>query len=175
MQESKSFFMRPDREALKKLALYTQVKLAIMGFAAIFSLLVGIGLVWPIRISTFALGDWLTFLFILIMEAVFIGGGIYVYYKSRRNQDGGLLIVYAGEITNSELEADTENPTYRVHFGSKLSCVVDAYVYKHCEIGKTMAIRLWQRDQERLDFTEDTGQIRAWAAQALPADAHEPR
>lgn len=175
MQESKSFFMRPDREALKKLALYTQVKLGIMGFAAVFSLLVGIGLVWPIRISTFSVGDWLIFLFILIMEAFFIGGGIYVFNKARRNRDGGLLIVYAGEITQLALESDTEDPTYRVHFGPKLSCVVDAYVYKHCDISKTMAIRLWQRDGERLDFSEDARQIRTWAAQALPADVHEPR
>jgi len=175
MQESKSFFMRPDREALKKLALYTQVKLGIMGFAAVFSLLVGIGLVWPIRISTFSVGDWLIFLFILIMEAFFIGGGIYVYNKARHNWDGGLIIVYAGEITKLELESDTESPTYRVHFGAKLSCVVDAYVHRQCEIGKTMAIRLWQRDGDRLDFSEDASQIRTWVAQALPADAHEPR
>lgn len=167
--------MRADRDALNKLAFYTEVKLAIMGFGAVFTLLVGTGLLWPIHISTFGVSDWLSFVFILIMAAFFIGGGIYVFNKARRNRDGGLIIVYAGEITQLELESDTENPTYRVHFGPKLSCVVDAYVYKHCDISKTMAIRLWQRDGERLDFSEDAGQIRTWAAQALPADVHESR
>lgn len=167
--------MRPDREDLKKLAFYTEVKLAIMGFAAVFTLLVGIGLLWPIRISSFGIADWLSFLFIIIMDSFFIGGGIYVYNNARRNREGGLLTVFFGEITRTVLEADTDNPTYRVHFGPGLSCVVDAYVHKRCKIGKTMAIRLWQPDQSRFDFSEDPEQIRGWMTRALPVDAHEPR
>lgn len=167
--------MRPDREDLKKFAFYTQVKLAILGFAAVFALLVGMALLWPIRISTFGVADWLSLLFILIMDTFFVWGYIYVYNNARRNRDGGLLAVYFGEITKMALETDAENPTYRVHFGPGLSCVVDAYTHNHCEIGKTMAIRLWQRDGERLDFSEDSEQIRVWMTRALPADAHESR